>query len=262
VPINSPQHAIAPQIPTLEATPVPPRDDTDFLVYLSHELRTALNAMLGHAQLLEQADLDDDAARSVEKILSAGWHVTGLLDEVHDVVAAESGRAGAIDVERVDLSPLLAELTYLVQPLARDRDIEVELATTPPGAVARADRRRLTQVVLNLLSNAIKHNHVGGSVGVRSSLADGVVRIAIADTGPGLTRERLSDLFAPFERLGADSGDVGGSGIGLVLSRRLVEMMDGSLEAESEPGEGTVFTVELPLARSREVDAAHVCGGV
>jgi signal transduction histidine kinase len=237
---------------------VPPRDDTDFLVYLSHELRTALNAMLGHAQLLQQADLDDDSACSVEKILSAGWHVTGLLDEVHDVVAAESGRAGAVDVERVDVSPLLTELVFLVQPLARDRDIEIELAAPPPGAVAAADRRRLTQVVLNLLSNAIKHNNVGGRVEVSSALADGVVRIAIADTGPGLTRERLGALFEPFESLGDETGRVGGSGIGLALSRRLVEMMDGSLEAESEPGEGTVFTVELPLARTREIDGEPV----
>jgi signal transduction histidine kinase len=239
---------------------VPPRDDTEFLVYLSHELRTALNAMLGHAQLLQHADLDDDSARSVEKILAAGWHVTGLLDEVHDVVAAESGRSGAVDVERVDLSPLLTELTFLVQPLARDRDIELELAATPPGAVARADRRRLTQVVLNLLSHALQHNHVGGRVDVRSSMADGVVRIAIADTGPGLTRERLDELLQPFERLDSDGGRVGGSGIGLALSRRLVELMGGTLEAESEPGEGAVFTVELPLARAREIDCERVGG--
>ena len=230
-----------------------------FLVYLSHELRTALNAMLGHAQLLQLGDLDEESARSVEKILSAGWHVTGLLDEVHDVVASETGGGGSIAVERIDVAPLLAELTYLVQPLARDRDIQIELASTPPGAVARADRRRLTQVVLNLLSNAIKHNNEAGRVEVRTEVDGNVVRIAIADTGPGITPERLGDLFAPFERIGSDGGRLGSSGIGLALSRRLVEMMDGTLEVESEAGEGTVFTVGLPQARSPDLDAERAC---
>jgi signal transduction histidine kinase len=239
---------------------VPAREDTDFLVYLSHELRTALNAMLGHAQLLQLGNLDEESARSVEKILSAGWHVTGLLDEVPDVVAAETGGHASVKVERVDLAPLLAELTYLVQPLARDRDIEIELAATPFGAVARADRRRLTQVILNLLSNAIKHNHEAGRVEVAAEVCESFVRVVIADTGPGITRERLGDLFAPFERLASENGGVGGSGIGLALSRRLVELMEGTLEVESEPGEGAVFTVELPLARTRELDSERVCG--
>src|SRR5262249_16425457 len=125
--IESPQRAIAPQMARVEAGCVPPRDDTDFLVYLSHELRTALNAMLGHAQLLQQAKLDDESARSVEKILTAGWHVTGLLDEVREVVSADTGGTGRVDAERIELAPLLAELIYLVQPLARDRSIEIEL---------------------------------------------------------------------------------------------------------------------------------------
>jgi signal transduction histidine kinase len=240
----------------VEAAGVPPRDDTDFLVYLSHELRTALNAMLGHAQLLQQGDLDDESARSVEKILDAGWHVTGLLDEVREVVSADRGANGAVTAERIEVAPLLAELTYLVQPLARDRSIEIELAATPPGAAARADRRRLTQVVLNLLSNAIKHNHEGGRVEVRSEVTASVIRIAIADTGPGITRERLGGLFEPFERLGSENGQLGNSGIGLALSRRLIELMDGALDVETAPGEGTVFTVELPVARTRELDIA------
>jgi signal transduction histidine kinase len=233
------------------------RDDTDFLVYLSHELRTALNAMLGHAQLLQLAELDRDSALSIEQIVSAGWHMTGLLDEVHEVVTLEGG-GGSVSLERIELEPLLHELVFLVQPLARDRSIEIEIAAFPDGAVVTADRRRLTQVMLNLLSNAIKYNSEDGRVEVRCEVVARSAKIAIVDTGPGITRERLGDLFAPFERLGAEHGTVGGSGIGLALSRRMVELMDGVLDVESVPGVGAIFTVGLPLASSHELDEDYV----
>jgi signal transduction histidine kinase len=230
------------------------RSDTDFLVYLSHELRNALNAMLGMPQLLQVNDkLDAQSRDSVDRIVSAGWHVTGLLDEVHEVVTLEAG-AGEVLRERVELGPLLGELAVLVQPLARERSIDVTVADIPPAAVAVADRRRLTQVVLNLLSNAIKYSSANAQVEIRCEMVDRRARVAIADTGPGITPERIGGLFEPFERLGAESGIVGGSGIGLALSRRLVELMDGTLDVESEPGVGTTFTVDLPLARSRARD--------
>jgi signal transduction histidine kinase len=224
------------------------RADTDFLLYLSHELRTALNAMLGHAQLLRlTGDLEGDAANSVDQILAAGWHVTGLLDEVHDVATVE---AGATDVasERVELEPLLNELAQLVQPLARERSIELTVRTLPAGAAALCDRRRLAQVTLNLLTNAIKYSDEGDRVEIRCMLRAPRVQIAISDTGPGISPDRIGALFEPFERLGAERGSVGGSGIGLALSRRLVELMNGTLDIDSRPGRGSCFTVELPLA--------------
>ncbi|MET0762030.1 MAG: HAMP domain-containing sensor histidine kinase [Thermoleophilaceae bacterium] len=225
------------------------RADTDFLVYLSHELRNGLNAMLGHAQLLQSHEtIDDQARESVDRIVSAGWHVTGLLDEVHEVVTLEAG-AGEVLFERVELAPLLRELAVLVHPLAYKRSITVVVADIPPGAVAVADRRRLTQVALNVLSNAIKYSVAGGEVTLGCDLDDGRrAKITIADTGPGITPERLGGLFEPFERLGAETGVMGGSGIGLALSRRLVELMDGELSVVSEPGAGSIFTVDLPLA--------------
>jgi signal transduction histidine kinase len=232
------------------------RSDTDFLVYLSHELRNALNAMLGHAQLLQlNESIDGKARESADRIVSAGWHVTGLLDEVHEVVTLEAG-AGEVLRERVELAALLQELAVLVNPLARERDISVIVEEIPLSAVALADRRRLTQVVLNILSNALKYSFSGGEVAISCTLEERRAQIAIADTGPGITPERLGGLFEPFERLGAESGVVGGSGIGLALSRRLVELMDGTLTVESEPGVGTTFTVDLPLARSRARDVS------
>jgi PAS domain S-box-containing protein len=233
------------------------RAKTWFLSRMSHELRTPLNAVLGFAQLLETEPLAADQRESVEHILLAGRHLLALINEVLEISRVETGRL-TVSPEPVLVADLLAPAVDLLRPLAAERRVTITLDC--PGAEARhvlADRQRTQQVLLNLLSNAIKYNREGGSVRVGWGPAvEGRIRLDVTDTGPGIAPELMGRLFRPFERLGAEATGVEGTGLGLALSKRLVEAMQGSLGAESCPGEGSTFWVELAEAPGPEPGAA------
>jgi PAS domain S-box-containing protein len=219
---------------------------SDFLSRMSHELRTPLNAVLGFAQLLQLTALPQGHAESVEQIVRGGRHLLELINELLDIGRIETGRL-TLNVERVGLGEVVESVTELIRPVAAARQIEVgvERGTLGDDAVM-ADRGRLQQVLLNLLSNAVKYNREGGIVRIIcTGPAHGRIWVEVRDTGIGIAPEMMDRLFTPFERLGAEQTRVEGTGLGLALARRLVEAMGGTIRAESVPGEGSTFRVEL-----------------
>jgi PAS domain S-box-containing protein len=230
------------------------RAKSEFLSRMSHELRTPMNAVLGFGQLLEMdPGLDARHAVHVREILRAGRHLLALIDEVLDLARVEAGRI-ELSAAPVALAPQVAECLALVRPLAQARSIAL-VADVAAEALVQADPIRLRQVLINLLSNAIKYNRDGGEVRVDAVPIAGVGwRIGVLDTGPGIGPAQQAQLFEPFNRLGAQHGDVPGVGIGLVITRRLVEAMGGRIGLDSPPGAGCRFWFELPSAVP--VDAA------
>jgi signal transduction histidine kinase/ActR/RegA family two-component response regulator len=231
------------------------RAKSDFLSRMSHELRTPLNAVLGFGQLLEMEQLETAQRESVEQILKGGTHLLGLINEVLDISRIEAGRL-SLSMEPVSVAETVAEALDLVQPIAAERGISLTGDLSDDLQVL-ADRQRLKQVLLNLLSNAIKYNREGGSVRIGPiETENGRIRIDVADTGSGIAPERLDKLFVPFERLGADQSGVEGAGLGLALSKGLVEAMGGDLTVQSRLGEGTIFSLELTKGNGPVNDAS------
>ena len=222
---------------------------SEFLSRMSHELRTPLNAVIGFGQLLELDDLDERQREGVEQILKAGRHLLELINEVLDISRIESGTM-SMSLEPVHLGSVLAEALSLIRPLADGAQVSLRGDPSKLGDLhVHADQQRLKQVLINLLSNAVKYNRPGGEVRVDSlAPVDGRVEIAVADTGRGMTAQQLERLFEPFDRLGAESGDVEGTGLGLSLSIGLMRAMGGTIIAESEPEAGTTMRVELEAA--------------
>jgi len=231
----------------------------EFLSRMSHELRTPLAAIVGFGELLSLSDLDADRQNWVRMIRKAGESLVALVDEVVDLSRIESGHL-ELSPEVVALGPMLAHAVELMRPLAAASETTILPPVVSTGrASVHADSQRLEQVVINLLSNAIKYNRPGGEVRVTVSPGRaGCVRIGVEDTGPGIDPESVEKLFTPFERLGAASGGIQGTGLGLVLSRNLVEAMGGTMGVESDPS-GSTFWVELeaaaPAAAADEDDA-------
>ena len=240
------------------------RAKSEFLSRMSHELRTPLNAILGFGQLLELGELVGEDAENVEQILRAGRHLLDLINEVLDVVRIESGALG-LSLEPVEVGDVVAESLDLVRPAAVSRGLVIRTPDRFNGAVAVADRQRFKQVLVNLLSNAVKYNRDGGSIEVRWALPtagdpapDGPVtdgpaprlRLTVTDTGHGIPADRLADVFTPFDRLGAEGTDVEGTGVGLSLTRTLVEAQGGTIGVTSRVGTGSTFWVELPAGES------------
>ncbi|MBA4177695.1 MAG: hypothetical protein C0505_14235 [Leptothrix sp. (in: Bacteria)] len=222
---------------------------SEFLSRMSHELRTPLNAILGFGQLLGLKIADPGQSGHVREILNAGRHLLTLIDEVLDLARVESGNL-TISPEPVALLPLAQDCLNLIRPQAQARGIR--LLEPSPGCevYVRADRTRLKQVLLNLLSNAVKYNRPEGTVSVACVPAPGgKLRVRVHDTGEGLNDEQIARLFVPFERLDAEVRQIQGTGIGLALSRRLVELMHGQIGVESTPGTGSTFWVELTVAQ-------------
>jgi PAS domain S-box-containing protein len=222
---------------------------SDFLSSMSHELRSPLNAILGFAQLMESDSPPPTPAQSesIIQILNAGWYLLELINEVLDLATIESGKL-SMSLEPVLLNDLLLECHAMVEPLAQRRNLRMLFPRSDAPYCVNADRTRIKQVLINLLSNAIKYNTPGGSVAVDCSAnpATGRVRITVTDTGAGLPPEKVAQLFQPFNRLGQETGGVEGTGIGLVVSKRLVELMTGGIGVESTVGKGSMFWIELP----------------
>jgi CheY-like chemotaxis protein len=219
----------------------------EFLSRVSHELRTPLNAILGFGQILE-VESTGDQKQCAEHILKAGSHLLDLVNEVLDLSSIEAGRM-IFSPESVSLRRLIHESLQLIGPLAERRGIRLASQHPDGDLHVFADHQRLKQVLLNLLSNAVKYNREAGSIDIVCTVPGGDrVRIAVRDTGPGLTPEKIALLFTPFQRLGAENTKIEGAGLGLALSKRLTELLGGMIGVDSAPGQGSTFWIELPRA--------------
>lgn len=222
---------------------------TEFLNNMSHELRTPLNAMLGHALVMERTSaLSEVQKHSVTQIQKAGWHLAELINEVLDLAQIEAGKF-SVQREPIALGEVLLECQAMIEPLAQARAIKVSFPHLENTAYVLGDHKRIKQVLINLLSNAIKYNRPEGTV-VVGCLGDDPerIRISVTDTGKGLTEAQLSQLFKLFNRLDHDAHTVDGTGIGLVMVKRLTELMGGTVGADSTVGTGSNFWIELQRA--------------
>lgn len=226
------------------------RDKSHLLSRMSHELRTPLNVILGFGQLLEMDSLTSDQTEGIGHILKAGRHLLALIDEVLDIARIDADRL-TLSVEPVNVRDTLVEAVNLVRPLAEERGIGIDIDPTASDTrYVLADHRRLTQVLLNVLSNAVKFNRDGGRAIIGCEAGRGNrLRILVRDTGYGIPSELVPRLFAPFERLGAEEMGVGGVGLGLALSKGLIEAMGGTIGVESTVGKGSTFWLELERVR-------------
>ena len=216
----------------------------EFLSRMSHELRTPLTAILGFGQLLQLEDLTPDNADSIDHIVSAGQHLLQLINEVLDISQIESGNL-SLSMEPILLGEVVTEIVSLMGPIAAARAVSVEEHGLD-GLAVWADRQRMKQVLLNLVSNAIKYNREGGSIVITGSASTDTVALTVSDTGLGMSASSLDRLFVPFDRMGATHSGIEGTGVGLSLSKALVEAMAGTIGADSEVGRGSRFWVELP----------------
>ena len=223
---------------------------SDFLSSMSHELRSPLNAILGFAQLMESGSpLPTPAQKaSIDQILQAGWYLLELINEILDLALIESGKL-SLSLEPMSLVDVLLDCQAMIEPQAQKSGIRMSFPQFDSPYFVKADRTRVKQVLINLLSNAIKYNRARGTVEVTCSASTAKrIRISVQDTGEGLSPEKLAQLFQPFNRLGQEASAEEGTGIGLVVSKRLVELMGGEIGVESTVGVGSVFWIELNLA--------------
>ncbi|WP_342618361.1 PAS domain S-box protein [Rhodoferax sp. GW822-FHT02A01] len=230
---------------------------SDFLSSMSHELRSPLNAILGFAQLMESAVPEPSASQraSIEQILRAGWYLLELINEVLDLSLIESGKL-SLSIEPVSVSEILDDCRTLFEPQADKRSIAMRFPLATGVHHVLGDRTRVKQVIINLLSNAIKYNREGGNVLVSCTEVPGMrLRIGVRDTGEGLSADKVVQLFQPFNRLGQEASAGEGTGIGLVVSKRLIELMDGEIGVSSQVGVGSVFWIELPLCEALTLNA-------
>jgi CheY-like chemotaxis protein len=236
---------------------------SEFLSSMSHELRSPLNAILGFAQLME-SDIPPPSPIQMESIgliLQSGWHLLTLINEVLDLAKVESGHA-PLSHEPVSLAEVILECRKMIELQAQQRGIHLEFPTFEKSYFINADRTRVKQILINLLSNAIKYNTLQGTVEVKcTEIVPGRIRVSIRDTGAGLTPEKLEQLFQAFNRLGQEAGGEEGTGIGLVVAKRLVELMGGIIGVESTVGIGSMFWFEFvaidePSISVKDIDAA------
>ena len=227
------------------------RAKSEFLSRMSHELRTPLNAMLGFAQLLDldrQPRLEPRQQGWVAQILQAGWHLLEMINDTLDLSRIDAGML-RLTLAPVDLQPLVTHCAAMVGPTATRRGITLQITIDATAAMAQGDETRLKQVMTNLLSNAVKYNVPGGQVVVSTHRLDAhTLEVRVLDTGLGLNEAQMGELFQPFNRLGREHSNTEGTGIGLVISRRLAELMGGTLHAESAEDQGATFVLRLPLA--------------
>ncbi len=232
---------------------------SEFLSRMSHELRTPLNAMLGFTQLLEldrRAPLAQHQLEWTGQIRQAGWHLLHMINDTLDLARIESGHV-ELAPQTLDLQEIVSDVTALLAHNAQRANVRIDVRLFDDARLVVGDATRVKQILTNLLSNAIKYNVAEGSVLLSShTAANGQVVLEVSDTGPGMTETQLAQLFQPFNRLGREAGPIEGTGIGLVISLRLAELMGGALRARSAPGQGATFLLELPPAKTPWVPAA------
>ncbi len=225
---------------------------SEFLSNMSHELRTPLNAILGFAQILESEAPTAPQKQSLDEILKAGWYLLELINEILDLAQIEAGKLSLL-LEPTSLTEVMQECLAMIEPQAQKRSISVTCAPIETTHFVQADRVRLKQALINLLSNAIKYNKNGGTVEVACGASrPGCIRIEIKDSGAGLAPAQLAQLFQPFNRLGKEDSAEEGTGIGLVVTKRLTELMKGTIGAESTLGTGSTFWIELNVAQESQ----------
>ncbi len=245
------------------------RAKSEFVSRMSHELRTPLNAMIGFAQLMgldQRPGLQTHQREWVQQIQRAGWHLLEMINETLDLARIESG-AVRLTLAPVALEPLVQACKSMLSTAAAERQIVLNCSVLAGGSAVLADTTRLKQVLINLLSNAIKYNRPGGLVSlearrVAGNGTGGWVDIAVTDTGIGMSAEQMADLFKPYHRLGREGSGIEGTGIGLVISRGLSELMGGTLEVTSAAGIGSIFTLRLPAAVADELPALTPSGAL
>jgi signal transduction histidine kinase/ActR/RegA family two-component response regulator len=222
---------------------------SEFLSRMSHELRTPLNSILGFGQLMQLDELNPEQEEGVGYILKAGRHLLDLINEILDVSRIEAGNM-TLSMEPIPVDDAIEEAISLIRPIAQRRDISV---STSPAAMrglhVLADRQRLKQVLLNLLGNAVKYNRQGGNIAVSAESDDGSLRIKVRDEGFGISDERMSQLFEPFDRMGAETTSIEGTGLGLPLSKGLVELMGGQMSVQTVLEHGSTFSIEFPIVK-------------
>lgn len=230
---------------------------SEFLSSMSHELRTPMNAILGYSQLLGMDEsLTQQNRENIREIFNAGTHLLNLINEVLDLSRIESGHF-ELKIEEVDLQAVVDDCLRLVARIAEKNQIAISYCNMQ-GITLRADATRLKQILLNLLSNAIKYNREGGNVRVDAQYGgNNFIRILVSDTGLGIPAENLADLFIPFSRLSARNSSIEGTGIGLSITRRIVEMMGGSVGVESVVGNGSMFWIALPAVHIPDAMRNH-----
>jgi PAS domain S-box-containing protein len=231
---------------------------SEFLSRMSHELRTPMNAILGFAQIMNESrkdPLSDSHKSRVGQILKAGNHLLELINEVLDLARVEAGKI-TVSMEPINIAELTADVLNVVHPMAEKFSIRlIDEVTAQNNVYIFADRTRLKQVLLNLLSNGIKYNRKEGSVTLSlNKQEDGTVNILVTDTGMGIPPKKLKKIFVPFDRLGADSSEVEGTGIGMTISKKLIELMNGEINVHSTMGKGSEFSVSLPSCDPKRID--------
>ncbi|MDA3041373.1 MAG: HAMP domain-containing sensor histidine kinase [Actinomycetota bacterium] len=217
-----------------------------FLSRASHELRTPINGVLAYAQLLQLDHPDDESRESIEQIITSARHITNLVDEFLDIARIEAG-AIPINIERVNAASIVAEVVAMTRPLADAQSATLTLVETTETTVS-ADPLRLRQSVLNLVSNAIKYGRGNQPITITIGQDQGTATIEVRDHGPGIPADHMDRLFVPFDRLDADKSSQKGSGVGLSVTKQLIELMDGTIDVASEVGAGTAFAITLPTA--------------
>lgn len=230
---------------------------SQFLESMSHELRTPLNCILGFAQLLEisEENLDEKQIRHVQNILSSGEHLLNLITDVLELNTIQEGRM-SLKIEDVETDSILDDCLNQIEFRADEKNITLVDQRDRGHAlpILWADIVRVKQLLLNLLSNAIKFNKEGGTVTISCNIVtDNMLRISIADTGTGISAEQGNKLFTPFDRLGRETGPIEGTGVGLSIAKRIVELLEGNIGYESEVGIGSTFWIELPLSAGQDL---------
>jgi PAS domain S-box-containing protein len=232
---------------------------TRFLAHISHEFRTPLNAILGFTQLIDRtihSGQTDRAAAYTRHVLHAGEHLLRMVDDLLDLSRVEAS-AVSLNFENIDLREVIVASVELLSKQAVERGIALDIEKLRLGVTAYADRQRCQQIILNLVSNAIKYNRTGGKVDLRSGTESEYCWFSVTDEGPGLSNDQVANLFQAFNRLGAEGSAIQGTGIGLVITKQLAELMSGAVSVESALGHGTVFRVRLPLGRPELVSRAN-----
>ena len=229
------------------------RHKSEFLANMSHELRTPLNAIIGFSQVLRQqlfGEVNEKQAEYLDDILSSGNHLLSLINDVLDLSKVEAGQV-ELEIADFSLREALERGVVMVRERATRNGVQLALELAPDVDLVRGDERRLRQVVFNLLSNAVKFTPAGGSVAVATARVDGEVNVSVTDTGPGIAPADRERIFEEFQQTDVGVGQREGTGLGLALSKRLVELHGGRIWVESEAGHGSRFVFTMPLAEAR-----------